>query len=152
MLFKNMPITPWKTFMGSIISPQIPWWEGVPLLSSDMAKTGCSSKGRKGGYRAVLIPGLPHGVGVSAGSFLSHLSPSFFPMLFSPPGSTSQFRTPDEVSPTDMAFFLVFILFCFVFFRPHPGPMEVPRLGVKSELQLPTPQPQKCQIRAESVI
>ena len=28
-------------------------------------------------------------------------------------------------------------LFPFVFFRPHPRHMEVPRLGVKSELQLP---------------
>ena len=27
--------------------------------------------------------------------------------------------------------------FLFVFLGPHPWPMEVPRLGVKSELQLP---------------
>ena len=35
------------------------------------------------------------------------------------------------------------LLFCFL--GPHPKHMEVPRLGVQSELQLPaTPQPQQC--------
>ena len=44
-----------------------------------------------------------------------------------------------------------FILF-FCFSGPHPCHMEVPKLGVKSELQLqPTPQPQRCGIRAVSV-
>ena len=39
--------------------------------------------------------------------------------------------------------FLFFFFFCFVFFffllfsRPHPWNMEVPRLGVESELKLP---------------
>ena len=31
---------------------------------------------------------------------------------------------------------LFFVLFCFCFSGPHPQHMEVPRLGVKSELQL----------------
>lgn len=57
-LFKNMPITPWKTFRGSIISLQILWWEGNFLLSNDMARTGCSCIGSKGGSRAVPLPGL----------------------------------------------------------------------------------------------
>ena len=38
------------------------------------------------------------------------------------------------------------------FLGPHPQHMEVLRLGVESELQLPTtPQPQQCQIPATSV-
>ena len=32
---------------------------------------------------------------------------------------------------------LVFFFFSFVFLGPHPWHMEIPRLGVKSELQLP---------------
>ena len=44
--------------------------------------------------------------------------------------------------------------FCFnlfVFLGPHLGHMELPRLGVESELQLPAyTQPQQCQIRATS--
>ena len=41
-----------------------------------------------------------------------------------------------------------FLCLCFCFFLgPHPWRLEVPRLGVKSELQLrPTPQPQQRQI------
>ena len=47
-------------------------------------------------------------------------------------------------------FFLFF--FFFVFLWPHLCHMEVPRLGVKSELQLrPTPQPWPHQIQAASV-
>ena len=30
-----------------------------------------------------------------------------------------------------------FVLFCFVFLGPHPQHMEVPRLGVELEVQLP---------------
>ena len=30
-----------------------------------------------------------------------------------------------------------FVLFCFCFLGPHPRHMEVPRLGIQSELQLP---------------
>ena len=44
--------------------------------------------------------------------------------------------------------------FIFCFLGPHLQHMEVPRLGVKSELQLPaykpTSQPQQCQIQAVS--
>ena len=29
------------------------------------------------------------------------------------------------------------LFICFIFLGPHPQPMEVPRLGVESELQLP---------------
>lgn len=61
-LFKNMPITPGRTFGGCIISRQIPWREGVILLNSDMAKTGCFSRcfctGRKGRSVARGGPGL----------------------------------------------------------------------------------------------
>ena len=32
--------------------------------------------------------------------------------------------------------FCLFVFFCFCFLGPHPGHMEVPRLGVKSELYL----------------
>ena len=40
----------------------------------------------------------------------------------------------------------------FFFLGPHLQHMEVPRLGVLSELQLmATPQPQQCQIQAASV-
>ena len=34
-------------------------------------------------------------------------------------------------------FFCLFCLFCFVFLGPHLWPMEIPRPGVQSELQLP---------------
>ena len=45
-----------------------------------------------------------------------------------------------------------FIFSLFVFLGLHPWHMQVPRLGVKSELQLlaPTPQPQEHQIQATS--
>ena len=40
----------------------------------------------------------------------------------------------------------------FFFLRPHLWHMEIPRVGVKSELQLRlTPQPQQHQIQATSV-
>ena len=43
-----------------------------------------------------------------------------------------------------------FVLLCFL--ELHPQPMEVPRLGVKSELQLlDSPQPQKHRIPSASV-
>lgn len=62
-LFKNMPITPGRTFGGCIISHQIPWREGVILLNSDMAKTGCFSRcfctGRKGRSVARGVQGYP---------------------------------------------------------------------------------------------
>ena len=38
---------------------------------------------------------------------------------------------------TSMSDDILFVLFCFVFLERHPQHMEVPRLGVKSELQLP---------------
>ena len=46
----------------------------------------------------------------------------------------------------------IFFFFCFCFLGPHPGHMEIPRLGVQSELQLSdyVPQPQQCQIWAVS--
>ena len=43
----------------------------------------------------------------------------------------------------------VFVCMC-VFLGPHPWHMEIPRLGVESELQLPTPQPQQHGIKAAS--
>ena len=46
-------------------------------------------------------------------------------------------------------FILFIVLFYFCFLGPHPQHMEVPRLGVKLELQLP-PQPQQLGIQAES--
>ena len=36
-----------------------------------------------------------------------------------------------------MYIFCLFVLSCFVFLGPHPQHMEVPRLGVQPELQLP---------------
>ena len=33
--------------------------------------------------------------------------------------------------------FFFFFFFFFAFLEPHPQPMEVPRLGLESELQLP---------------
>jgi len=44
--------------------------------------------------------------------------------------------------------FGLFLSFCFL--EPHPRHMDVPRLGVESELQLMS-QPQQCQIRAASM-
>ena len=50
-----------------------------------------------------------------------------------------------------------FVLFCFVLFyflRPHSWHVEVPRLGVELELQLPAytqPQPQQHQIQIRAV-
>ena len=41
------------------------------------------------------------------------------------------------------------VVFVFILLGPHLQHMEIPRLGVKSELQ-PTPQPQQRQIRATS--
>ena len=38
---------------------------------------------------------------------------------------------------TDFPYFLFFFFFFFIFLGPHPWHMEVPRLGVDSELQLP---------------
>ena len=47
---------------------------------------------------------------------------------------------------------MLFFFFFFAFLGPHPQHMEVPRLGVKSELQLlPTPQPQQRQICTRSL-
>ena len=48
-------------------------------------------------------------------------------------------------------FYLVILFFCFL--GPHLWHREVPRLGVKSKLQLPgyIPQAQQCRIRATSV-
>ena len=47
--------------------------------------------------------------------------------------------------------FVGFYLFVFCLFRLYLRHMEVPRLGVKSELSCcPTPQPQQCQIWAIS--
>ena len=45
----------------------------------------------------------------------------------------------EECRCTDFIFFIfIFIYFlCFVFLGPYPGHMEVPRLGVKRELQPP---------------
>ena len=49
-------------------------------------------------------------------------------------------------------FVLFFFTFFLVFIGPHSQHMEVPRLGVEWELQLPpTPQPQQCQIWAMSM-
>ena len=50
-------------------------------------------------------------------------------------------------TPVFWGFFCLFV--CFYFLGPHLWPMEVPRLGVKLELQLP--QPQQCGIQMESV-
>ena len=50
------------------------------------------------------------------------------------------------------SFFFYFLFFCFL--GPHPRHMEVPRLGVQSELQWPAqpkPQPEQLGIRAASV-
>ncbi|MQK89921.1 hypothetical protein EI007_25860 [Escherichia coli] len=46
------------------------------------------------------------------------------------------------------SFFFSFFLFLFFFFFLwlHLGHMEVPRLGVKSELQMPTPQPYQINV------
>ena len=45
-----------------------------------------------------------------------------------------------------------FLSFFFVFLGPHPQHMEVPRLGVQSELSCrPTPQPQQCRIQVTSL-
>ena len=40
--------------------------------------------------------------------------------------------------PLFLLFFFFFFFPFFVFLRPHQGHMEIPRLGIKSELQLPT--------------
>ena len=45
---------------------------------------------------------------------------------------------PSQESCSFLVFFVCFLFFClFVFLGPHPRHMEVPRLGVESELQLP---------------
>ena len=41
-------------------------------------------------------------------------------------------------------------LFIYLYSFLEPWHMEVPRLGVQSELQLPTPQPQQLGIQATS--
>ena len=47
--------------------------------------------------------------------------------------------------------FIRLFLFFFFFLGPHPWHIDVPRLGVKSELShLPTPQPQQHQIQTSS--
>ena len=50
----------------------------------------------------------------------------------------------------DKSKFFSFLFFSFVFLGPLTRHVEVPRLGLKSELQLPTPQPQKLGIQATS--
>ena len=59
--------------------------------------------------------------------------------LFSRPRWSNESRTHVSVHR-------VFFFFFFGLFRAHPQHMEASRLGVKSELQLPAPQPQPHQI------
>ena len=68
---------------------------------------------------------LPHGNPKNHQCLALHLGSSFCPVL---PGTCLDFGSLETPSS---------ILFFFVFLRPHLLHMEVPRLGVRSELQLP---------------
>ena len=52
-----------------------------------------------------------------------------------------------RTKPLNKTDFIYLFISFFIFLGPHPQHMEVPRLGVESELPLPpTPQPQQHQI------
>ena len=52
-------------------------------------------------------------------------------------GDILQARERTEASIEESSFCFFFFAFCFLFLGPYPRHMEVPRLGVKSELRLP---------------
>uniref|UniRef100_A0A8D1F9Y2 small monomeric GTPase n=1 Tax=Sus scrofa TaxID=9823 RepID=A0A8D1F9Y2_PIG len=61
-------------------------------------------------------------------------------------------KTPNYLKSSENRFFLLSFFFFFFFLGPHPQHMEVPGLGVESELYLRlTPQPWQCQIQTLSV-
>ena len=62
----------------------------------------------------------------------------WLPVRAQTPGPSKGFPTRPHLSADTQAdTFLIYTFFFFVFLGPHPQHMQVPRLGVESELQRP---------------